>query len=131
MADETQDCATCEQISLCIRYVYKDKLRGNFFGVVQLEKMNARTIADTIVNTLTGYSLNMDNMVVQGYDGAAVMRSGKNGVQAIIQRQYSNATYVHCQSHALELALAAGCRQIPEIRNLFDSVEKLTWVFGW
>nr|XP_006820601.1 PREDICTED: uncharacterized protein LOC102806013 [Saccoglossus kowalevskii] len=130
MADETQDYATCEQISLCIRYVYEDKIREDFLGFVQLEKMGARTIADKIFNTLTGYALNMDNMVGHGYDGAAMMSSDKNGVQDIIQRQYSNATYVHCRSHTLALALAAGCRQVPETCNLFDSVEKLTWFLG-
>ena len=33
-------------------------------------------------------------------------------------------TVVH---YVLALALAAGCKQVTEIQNLFDNVGKLTW----
>ena len=36
------------------------------------------------------------------------------------------ATDVHCRSHVLALALAAGCKQVTEIQNMFDNVGKLT-----
>ncbi|XP_041374848.1 zinc finger MYM-type protein 1-like [Gigantopelta aegis] len=92
--------------------------------------MDAQTIADTLVNSVTGWGLCMDDLVGQGYDGASVMSSCKNGVQAKIQQQFPNATYVHCRSHVLALVIAKGCKQVPEIQNLFDNVEKLTWFLG-
>ena len=58
------------------------------------------------------------------------MSSSKNSVQAKIWNHYKNATYVHCRSHVLTLALAAGCKQVTEIQNLFDNVGKLTWILG-
>ena len=64
----------------------------------------------------------MTYLVAQGYDGAAVMSSSKNGVQSKIREKYPNATYVHCRSHVLNLAIASGCRNVPSVRNLFDSV---------
>ncbi|XP_070576185.1 52 kDa repressor of the inhibitor of the protein kinase-like [Ptychodera flava] len=127
MADETQDCSTSEQISLCVRYVKGYEVCEDFLGFVQIRQMDASTISATIIESLTRWGLNLDNLVGQGYDGAAVMSSNKNGVQAIIQKRFPNATYVHCRSHVLALVLAAGCKQVPEIRNLFDNVEKLTW----
>ena len=73
----------------------------------------------------------MDNLEGQGYDGAATMSSSsKNGVQAKIRNYYKNATYVHCRSHVLALALTAGCKQVTEIQNMFDNVGKLTCFLG-
>ena len=104
LADETQDCSTCEQVSLCIRYVQE--------------------------NEVTSWGLNMDNWVGQCYDGAATMSPSKNGVEGKIRNHYKNATYVHCHSHVLTLVLAAGCKQVTEIKNLFDNVGKLTWILS-
>ena len=34
---------------------------------------------------------------------------------------------MHCCSHVLNLAISSGCTGVPSIRNLFDSIHKLTW----
>ena len=51
--------------------------------------------ADAIVSTVKHWELDMACLVGQGYDGAAVMSSSKNGVQSKIPAQYPNATYIH------------------------------------
>ena len=89
--------------------------------------MDAQTITDKIISSVTSWGMNMDNLVGQGYDGAPTMSSSKNGVHAKIRNHYKNATYVHCRSHVLALALAAGCKQVTEIQTLFDNVGKLKW----
>ena len=125
MADETQDCSTAEQLSICIRYVSDvGEVCEDFIGFVKLVKMDAQSIADILLSTLEG---DKSSMIAQGYDGASVMSSDKNGVQAKIQQKYPNATYVHCRSHVLNLSISSGCKNVPSIRNLFDSVEKVTW----
>ena len=43
-----------------------------------MEKMDAQTIADKIISSVTSWGLNMNNLVGQGYDGAVTMRSSKN-----------------------------------------------------
>ena len=98
-----------------------------FLGFVQIDKMDAQTIADKIISSVTRWGLNMGNLVGQGYDGAATMSPSKNGVQAKIRNHYKNATYVQCRSHVLALALTAGCKQVTEIQNLFDNAGKLIW----
>ena len=105
----------------------ENELCVEFLGFVQIEKMDAQTIADKIISSVTHWGLNMGNLVGQGYDGAATMSPSKKGVLAKIRNQYKNTTYVHCRSHVLALALAAGCKQVTEIQNLFDNVGKLTW----
>ena len=77
LADETLDCSTCEQVSLCIRYVKENEVYEDFLGFVQIEKMDVQTIADRISSSVTSLGLNMDNLVGQGYDGAATMSSSK------------------------------------------------------
>ena len=83
--------------------------------------MDAHTIADKIISLVTSWDLNMDKFVEQGYGGAATISSSKNGVQAKIRNDYKNAACVHCRLHVFALALAAGCKQVAEILNLFDS----------
>ena len=45
MADETQDCSSTEQLSICIRYVSDSgEVQEDFMGFVKLERMNALSI---------------------------------------------------------------------------------------
>ena len=128
ITDETQDCSATEQLSLCIRYVSTSgEIREYFMGYVKLERMDAQSISDTLLSTVQKWGLDFTSLVGQGYDGAAVMSSSKNGVQSKIREKCPNATYVHCRSHVLNLAIASGCKNVPSVRNLFDSVGKLTW----
>ena len=131
MADETQDCSTSEQVSICIRYVNtKGEVCEDFAGFIQLEKMDVQTIANRLLSTVEGWGLNMSGLIAQGYDSASVMSSSRNGVQAKVREKYPNVTYVHCRSHVLNLAVCSGCNHVPSIRNLFDSIQKLTWFLG-
>ena len=86
----------------------ENELCVEFVRFVQIEKMDAQTIADKIISSVTRWGLNMGNLVGRGYDGAATMSPSKNGVQAKIRNHYKNATYVHFRSHVLALALVAG-----------------------
>ena len=106
MADETQDISTTEQISLCVRYINREyEVCEEFLGFTKVSKMDAESIADAIVSTVKHWGLDMACLVGQRYDGAAVMSSSKNGVQSKIAAKYPNATYVHCRSHVLNLAI--------------------------
>ena len=128
IADETQDCSATEQLSICIRYVNDSgEVHEDFMGFVKLDRMDAKTISETLLDTVQKWGLDLTSLVAQGYDGAAVMSSSNNGVQSKIREKYPSATYVHCRSHVLNLAIANGCRSVPSVRNLFDSIEKLTW----
>ena len=51
-------------------------------------------------------------------------------MQAKVAEKYPNATYVHCRSHVLNLAISSGCKAVRSIQNLFDNVSKLTWILS-
>ncbi len=84
MADETEDLSNTEQVSICARFVNNCEVYEEFLGFVKIAKMNAQTIADALLSTLLQWGLNLSFLVGQGYDGASVMSSRRNGVQAII-----------------------------------------------
>ena len=66
------------------------------------------TTADIIVNNLNSICLEYDlvgsKVQWQAYDGAANFAGCKNGVQAKFRDTHSMARYIHCRSHALNLA---------------------------
>ena len=89
IADETQDCSTTEQLSICIRYVSKSgEIQEDFKGFVKLERMDAQSISDTLLGTVQKWGLDLTSLVAQRYDGAAIMSSSKNGVQSKIREKY-------------------------------------------
>ena len=131
MADETQDCSDVEQLSICARFVNKNcEVCEEFLGFLKLTNLDAGTIARNIFDALRERGLNLEYLVGQGYDGAAVMSSPINGVQAKIAAEYPNATYVHCRPHVLCLALSPSCKNVKVIQNLFDNVGRITWFLG-
>ena len=85
MADETEDVSNMEQVSVCARFVHNYEVYEELLGFVAVAKMDAQTIADALLSTLA---------FLKGYDGASVMSSSKNGVQAKIAKVFPNATYV-------------------------------------
>ena len=82
MADETEDVSNMEQVSICARFVHNCEVHEEFLGFVVVLKMDAQTIADALLSTLQQWGVNFSFVVGQGYDGASVMSSSKNGVQA-------------------------------------------------
>ena len=97
IADETQDCSMTEQVSICIRYITDvGDICEDFMGFVKPDKMDAQTIADTSISTVQQWGLDMSYLIAQAYDGASVMSSGKNGVQAKVRGKYPFANYMHC-----------------------------------
>ncbi|XP_037103998.1 uncharacterized protein LOC119120877 [Syngnathus acus] len=60
----------------------------------------------------------MDKCVAQVYDGAAVMKGQKNGVNAIISQDYPKALYLHCQSHVLNLCLVGTVSSVQEAEDV-------------
>ena len=59
MADETQDCGTREQISICIRYVTNNEVQEHFLGFVQTAKTDAASISAALISALKAWGLDM------------------------------------------------------------------------
>lgn len=135
MADECTDVSTLEQMSMCFRFVdeirrHQPEIREEFVGFVKLQKTDADTIYKEIMEFIRDCNLDVTNLRGQGYDGASVMAGNVTGVATQILRQQPKAMYCHCRAHNLNLIVSSTCKQVPEIRNLFDTLRTLTWFLG-
>ena len=63
----------------------------------------------------------------QAYDGASAMSSEACGVQGRIRRIAPMALYTHCNSHVLNLSVAAACR-LTSVRNMIGTLNE-TFLF--
>lgn len=122
LADETADIGGIEQFSICARYIYNDEIQEDFLNFVPLQNTSGETLANTLLESLKSFGIDLQYLRGQGYDGAAAMSGRFNGVQAIVKKQYKTAVYVHCSAHVLNLAICSAC-EIPSIRNAMGIIE--------
>lgn len=135
IADETADIAGTEQLSIGVRFVEMQVqpsesviIREEFLGFVPLEKMDAATIADTIIQQTRKFGLNLNKLHGQGYDGCSTMAGKDNGVQARISNVYPKAVFVHCSSHRLNLVVH-DLNSVAEVRNTTGTVKSIIKFF--
>ncbi len=67
--------------------------------------------------------------MAQTYDGAAVMASALNGLQAKVKAIAPSAMFVHCYAHRLNLVLSQGAKCLPECRFFFASLSGFAHIF--
>jgi len=91
---------------------------------VIVNDVTALGLSNTIISTLNKFDLDLDCLVGQGYDGAAVMSGQYKGVRSLISEKYPRAKFVHCSAHTLNLVIAHSC-DIPIIRNCKGSVKSV------
>jgi hypothetical protein len=128
MADEVTS-HNHEQLSLCVRFVDKDRnVREEFMDFISMESITGEKIALAILNALESYGLDAAKIRGQGYDGAANMSSNNVGVQKRIRDVSEKAVYVHCSGHSLNLVIAHSCA-IPGVRNALDKMKSCCLFF--
>ena len=84
-------------------------------------------IANTILSSLAENNTNVAFARGQAYDGANAMFSEACGVQGRIRRIALMALYAHCNSHILNLSVAATCR-LTSVRNMIETLNE-TFLF--
>ena len=96
-----------EQLALCARFIDKNNdVREDFIAFIHLLRITGEVIVETIVSTLQGLGLEIENVRGQGYDGTANMSSDNVGVQRRIREGSPKAVYVHCCGHCLNLVIS-------------------------
>lgn len=126
LADETADISGKEQLSIGARFLDERKMivREECLGFVELNAMDARTIANAIDNFIQTHGLDPMKCVGQGYDGCSTMSGAKAGVQKILQEIYPKALFFHCASHKINLVVNDSSG-VPEIRNTISTVKEI------
>ena len=89
----------------------------------------APAIAEYVLGVLEKYKC-VEKLVAHTYDGAAVMSSELDGVQARIKEKVPEAMFTHCYAHNLNLVLSHSAKCMPECRTFFKTVEGLATFFS-
>lgn len=113
-----------------LRYVTEDGIKERFFKYEDVtEDKRAEAIATRLLEFLRESGC-IDKVVAQCYDGAAVMASGLNGVQAKVKETIPKALFIHCYAHILNLVLAKGASKIRECKVFFSHLSGLATFFS-
>lgn len=87
MVDETTDFSNTAQLSFVLRYVTDTGVKERFLKFEDVtERKRAHDLAASVLEVLGSYDCKT-KLVAQCYDGAAVMASGLNGVQARVKEE--------------------------------------------
>lgn len=113
MVDETSDLSNSAQLSYVLRYITEDKgVKERFLKFEDVtDKKQANDLVALIIKILESYDCKT-KLVAQYYDGAAVMASGLNGVHALVKETITQALFVHCYAHTLNLVMSQGVSKI-------------------
>lgn len=126
IVDETKDLKKKEQISLVVRYYYNGAIHESFLHFQSAESLDAAGLTKMIIDCLEKHGLDYrNNLVGQGYDGAAVMSGKHSGVSTRIKNSARFAFYVHCNAHCLNLVLVDSVKSVPEAVNFFALLQKV------
>lgn len=106
------------------------EVKEHFLGFVEADSTTGEALAETFLNTLEEYGIDVNNIRGQGYDGAANMAWKHRGIQARIRQRVPYANYTHCCVHPLNLAIVHACKD-SLIRNLIDTVQTIAFVFDY
>ncbi|KAK3094432.1 hypothetical protein FSP39_001685 [Pinctada imbricata] len=132
IADEVTDISNKEILSLCVRFVsssHNIQIQEIFLDFVSLEGITGELITKAIIETLKKHRIDITKCRGQCYDGASSMSSEKVGVQCRIREYSETAFYTHCNSHVLNLSVAASCK-LPPVRNMVDSINEIYLIFS-
>lgn len=103
-------------MSIILRYVVDNNIEERFIGFFDVSQdKSAVGLSNILLAEINKWNIN-DKIICQAYDGAAVMAGKQNGVQAIINKTYPKALFIHCYSHQLNLIFLHGSKNIKSIR---------------
>ena len=130
VADEVTDSSNKQQLALALRYVDPGNLqiREDLVEFIECDTgVTGRTIAEKITGFIQSRSLDPTKFRGQGYDEAGNMAGKTNGAAAIITRDYPLASYLHCASHSLNLAVVKS--DVQSVRNMIGIITRVALFF--
>ena len=106
MADDTTNVSEHTQMVIVLLYELNGEIFELFLGFFIPENQTADGILKCILEQLNRIVQgNRQKPIAQTFDDANVMKGKKAGVQAKIKAVYSNAHFIHCYAHQLNLVM--------------------------
>lgn len=72
---------------------------------ISVSEVSGLGLATVFLSTLTQLGVNLNNVIGQGCNGAAVTSGEYRGIQTMTSEKYPKAQFVNCSSHVLNLAI--------------------------
>jgi len=102
IVDSTPDVTKVDQLTVAVRYIYKDGLTvERFIGILPSVGHKAKEIELELLKMFK--NIDMLNCRGQSFDNANNMSGIYNGLQARIKQISSTAEFVSCSAHSLNL----------------------------
>ena len=129
LVDECQDVATCEELSICCRWLVGGKPEEHFMTILHATATDAATITEAISSFIQDKQLDYQKLVGQAYDGAAVFSGRRKGVQTRMGANSAHALYFHCACHRLQLASIQAAESNSEVKQVFGMMSNVWKLF--
>ena len=126
IVDGTQDINGVEQESIGLRHVDSDlNAHETFLGLYKTSATDGQAIASIVFDVLQRFSLSIDKLRGQTYDGAANMSGKYSGCQAVVKNLQPLALFFHCFSHVSNVIMKNAVLECFAIRNAIQWVHEL------
>jgi len=73
--------------------IHNDEIQEDYLNFVPLHNTSGENLANTLLDSLKNFGIDLQYLRGQGYDGSAAMSGRFNGVQAIVKKQYKAEVY--------------------------------------
>jgi hypothetical protein len=118
--DETTDISCKSQLSVIFRFVNSGKILERFRGFFDVSTgRTAEHLFQLLISKFNKYELK-NKLIAQTYDGAAIMASELNGLQAKIKSFAPQAIFTNCYA----------CNSIQQVRIFFSTLSGFSAYFS-
>ncbi|XP_064104364.1 zinc finger MYM-type protein 1-like [Macrobrachium nipponense] len=139
MLDTAQDISKIDQMCEIYRYCsieYDDngkpkalQINESFLGFHKVEGQSGAALSEQILQIIKQRGLSISRCRGQGYDGASNMKGIYKGVQKKIIDVEPSAVYVHCAAHNLNLVINDAVKNVTEMAQFYDIVQRVYVLF--
>lgn len=124
--DSTPDISHMDQLTFTIRYVMPTTGPiERFLQFIPMLRHTGRDIARTVLDSLKEKNIPISNCRGQSYDNASNMSGKYQGVQQIIKQECSEAKYMPCMAHSLNLVGKCAAESCSAAVSLFALIQKI------
>jgi hypothetical protein len=105
LVDSTQDVAVLDQLAICVRYVLKKNVYEKLLKLVVAYDSSGIGLYNLITKEFAEINLDMNNIVVCSFNGAANMKGVYNGLQSHLKKNKNlSCKYTHCLGHVFKFS---------------------------
>lgn len=109
-----------DQLSLCIRYVYKCEVQERFLNMLEVKSLTEEEQYKLVKRSLESLSIDLENLISESFDGAANMSGQYSGLQAHLKKDSPKSIFTHCHANVLNLIIGDITNCCIPSQNLFE-----------